>query len=779
MSAAMISGRGKHHTSNPNAKHPKPLDLITWADILAMVDSPQRVPKDAAQWLIPSTYQSRKFHEQEAHGEYWVLWADLDKNPPTLDRVLDVLTLEILGAADFEVFSSRSATPECTKARILIPLDQPLRGADWVLAQEVLNDELQAAGITPDRVSERPAQVCYLPNVGEHFEKASQRDGVRFRPLESWAEKIEGKRQALVDKAAALEAERKAAAARRAARAAQPGGTGGRSLIDAFNGAYHVADILLQSGYRQRGDTFCHPASESGSYSASAKDGRVHSLSSSDPLYTGGGGGGAHDAFSAFVVLMHGGNRDAALKDAGDRWLTIGGEAWNVVTRREWAQQQAQHDQQPPSNDPPPADDREPREPATHFAVVPVGDLAHTQPAAPTFWWDRYLPAGVVTLLGAHGGTGKSMIALMLAVCIALGLPLFGIPTRRGRVVFFSGEDGAELVRYRLHWICQRLGVDPASLDGWLHVLDATAGDPTLFHEVGIGGKRQGLTTPSYAELREYLGLHHIDVLIVDNASDAFDASEIDRARVRAFMRSLTRIAQEHGGAVLLLAHVDKGTSRGDRQGGTESYSGSTAWHNSARSRLYLSRDKDGGALLLEHQKANLGRQAEPLRLSWPEGGVPQVDQPLGGFVQHIADGTDTKALLKLIHEFYGRSEFIATDPRSRYHVVKVLGGEPTYPKRRKPADVFKLLRDGERRNLIRRETYRDRYRRDAERWQLTPAGLESIGLAASAASAASTEHAAPAHTAQAAAASAASALLGGVGELCAHAMAEEVVVEP
>lgn len=397
------------------------------------------------------------------------------------------------------------------------------------------------------------------------------------------------------------------------------------------------------------------------------------------------------------------------------------------------------------------------------FSLVPMADLAHVAPEVPGYWWDGYLPAGVVTLLGAHGGTGKSMLALMLGVCIALGLPLFGIPTKRGKAAFFSGEDGAGLMRYRLRWICRGLGVNVADLEGWLHILDATEGEPALFHEVGTSGRRQGLTTPSYEALSAYVDEHGIDVLIVDNASDAFDANEIDRAKVRGFMRSLARIAQARGGAVLLLAHVDKGTSRGDRAG-TESYSGSTAWHNSARSRLYLARDKDG-TLQLEHQKHNLGRMREPLRLIWPEGGIPQTDTPAGGFVQHIADSVDTKALLKLMHEFYARGEFVATDTRSRYHAAKVLGDESAYPKRRKPAEVFQMLRDAERRDLIERESYRDRYRRDAERWKLTAKGIETAGIAASAASAASTDVPEPAHTVHAAAASAASALLGGVGE--------------
>lgn len=361
------------------------------------------------------------------------------------------------------------------------------------------------------------------------------------------------------------------------------------------------------------------------------------------------------------------------------------------------------------------------------FTVVPVADLAEAEPPAPGFWWADYLPERVVTMLGAHGGTGKSTLALMLAVCIALGLVLFGVPTRCGIVAYFSGEDPGDLIRHRLRRICRHLGVEPAALDGRLHVLDATAFDPVLFHEVTAGARRIGTTTPTYSDLRAFAAANSVDVLIVDNASDTFDASEIDRAKVRAFMRALASIAQDRGGAVLLLAHVDKGTSRGERSG-SEGYSGSTAWHNSARSRLYLSRDRDG-ALLLEHQKSNLGRLREPVTLEWPHDGLPQLVAQMNPVVQHIADRNDTKTVLALIHEFNGRTDYINTAITGRANAAAVLAREPSYP-RLKPADLFDLLRRAGRAGHLVRVDYKTADRKPRQRWEVTPEGVRFAGLA-------------------------------------------------
>jgi len=316
------------------------------------------------------------------------------------------------------------------------------------------------------------------------------------------------------------------------------------------------------------------------------------------------------------------------------------------------------------------------------------------------------------------------------------------------------------------------MGVSVSDLAGWLFILDATDDDPTLFAEVTAGGRREGTTTATYAGLRDFATRHTVSLLVVDNASDAFDASEIDRARVRGFMRALARIARERDAGVLLLAHVDKGTSRGDRGQNSEGYSGSTAWHNSARSRLFMTRDKDG-ALTLEHQKHNLGKLCEPMRLLWPEGGIPQADEAPGPMVQGISDRTRTKALLKLIAEFAARGEFVTTATTSRTHAAKLLKQEATYPKV-KDAEVFDLLRRAERAGHLERVEFKGSDRKGRERWQVSKAGADFAGILA--ATAATTEVTAPDAVPAKPAATAATSPLGGVGE---SAPQEVTALEP
>jgi len=376
------------------------------------------------------------------------------------------------------------------------------------------------------------------------------------------------------------------------------------------------------------------------------------------------------------------------------------------------------------------------------FRIVPFEDLERAEPVAPRHIWRDLVPAGFVTLLGAHGGTGKSTVALMLGVSVAMGMPMFGIPTDAGAVVFFSGEDGAPLLRHRLHHICKCMGVNIRDLRDRLHVIDATD-DPVLFTELTAAGRREGVTTATFDALARLVRERDARLLIVDNASDTYDASEIDRARVRGFLRALAALARDSDAAVLLLAHVDKGTSRGDRPPNSEAYSGSTAWHNSARSRIFMARDKDD-CLTLEHQKNNLGRRIDQMTLAWPTGGIPHLDEAMPAMTDGHADRGQERALIRLIAEYTERGECVTTATTSRTHAGKLLRHEPSFPRQLKDGDVFALLRGLERAGLLERQQFKGADRKYRERWSVTaPGAAFAAPVAATAATAATSDVAA------------------------------------
>lgn len=361
-------------------------------------------------------------------------------------------------------------------------------------------------------------------------------------------------------------------------------------------------------------------------------------------------------------------------------------------------------------------------------SVISLENLANAEPQF--FWTAELLPAGTTTLLSAHGGTGKTTLALQWAVCLATGRAFFGKATTAGRVLFYSAEDNAGQIRARLRVICEAFGIDAAALSGRLLLLDATDIDPSLYAEAHnpLTHGRDYRTTLRYDRLREEADGFGADVLIIDNASDTYDAEENARARVRAFMRALNVIAKERDAAVLLLAHVDKNTAKNSRDN-SEGYSGSTAWHNSARSRLFLSATEAG--LLLEHQKCNLGPKAQPIPLQWSDGVIAAGEETGDNPAADLLRQADEKAVLRLISEFTQRGESVATSPQSRGNAHALLKGQPTFPQSMKRGSaLFDLLRDSERAGHIERETYRTPDRKDRERWQVTASGRAWAGIA-------------------------------------------------
>ena len=255
------------------------------------------------------------------------------------------------------------------------------------------------------------------------------------------------------------------------------------------------------------------------------------------------------------------------------------------------------------------------------------------------------IPAGLLTLLGAHGGTGKSMFALILAAHFAASRPWGPFTVSGGAAVFVSLEDPANTVRWRLRKIVEEYGLNYETVIANLRIVDGSDGDGTLAYEEVNSGTRRLIETPNMQTLRELIG--GAKLIVIDNASDGFDGNENDRRMVRTFVRMLAKIARANEAGLLLLAHIDKAAARNGSSG--NSYSGSTAWNNSARSRLAMVAKKSGD-IELAHEKHNLGKCAAPLTLSWSSSGVlipseAHTDEAAQG-VSDITASADAQRLL-------------------------------------------------------------------------------------------------------------------------------------
>jgi RecA-family ATPase len=259
-------------------------------------------------------------------------------------------------------------------------------------------------------------------------------------------------------------------------------------------------------------------------------------------------------------------------------------------------------------------------------------------------------------------------------VCIAAGIPWCGLPVERRRTLYLSCEDREGLLHWRLVRVCAALGVDLASLAGWLEIIDLVGHDPVLYEQTARGG---ATLAQAYDVLRQRVGDYGSEVVIIDGTSDTYAASENDRGSVKRFVNATLALVPADTGAVILLAHVNRGTAAGVAS--AEGYSGSTGWHNSVRSRWYLypeTRDLDGstertGDLILELQKANLGPADHRIRWRWDEEAHTFVGQnvtPAGAADRAARDRREREGIL----------EALAACAESRIHVPAATSGNRT-----------------------------------------------------------------------------------------------------
>ena len=238
---------------------------------------------------------------------------------------------------------------------------------------------------------------------------------------------------------------------------------------------------------------------------------------------------------------------------------------------------------------------------------------------------DDLIPHGTVSLLSGDGGLGKSLLMQQLMIAAATGRDWLGLKTRKCRAFgLFCEDDNNELWR-RQKAICESTSL---SLESCFNMewLSGDGIDPVLME---FGGSDAGKTTPLFDGLVEYLEWREVELVIIDTAADTFAGNEISRIHVRNFInRALRVMATRLGATVILTSHP----SRAGMYDGT-GLSGSTAWNNSVRSRLYLTRpdgERNNNVRLLQMKKSNYGSTEPEIRIIWQDGVFQAVQNNIG-----------------------------------------------------------------------------------------------------------------------------------------------------
>jgi RecA-family ATPase len=251
------------------------------------------------------------------------------------------------------------------------------------------------------------------------------------------------------------------------------------------------------------------------------------------------------------------------------------------------------------------------------------------RPVPPRQWLvEGVIPHRNVTLLSGDGGLGKTILALMLGTSLSTSTDWLGFKTKQGPCLYYGAEDELDELHRRVDQIRHGLGLSWGDLAD-LH-LKSLAGEDALLSRLDHGIiKPTKLCAKLETRIRELGAI----ASIIDTSADVFGGDEISRTQVRQFVGLLMGIALRNNCAVILLAHP----SLSGMASGTGT-SGSTAWNNSARSRLYLEA-AEGDARLLHFKKSNYGPKGKPLRLRWQNGVfVPEDGEKASASAQASAE---------------------------------------------------------------------------------------------------------------------------------------------
>jgi len=300
---------------------------------------------------------------------------------------------------------------------------------------------------------------------------------------------------------------------------------------------------------------------------------------------------------------------------------------------------------------------------ASHLKNVPVPCMKWHVPGM--------VPHATATLLTGDGGTGKSLIAMQLAVATAAGALWIGQDVAPGPVIYLSAEDDLEELHRRLDRILIADGLTYADVSGLF--IRSTVGEGALLAERG----RESFKPSALArEIEAFARQTGARLVVLDTLANFYPGDENDRAQVTQFVDVLKGVALRCDCAVVTLAHPSKSAMETGA-----GYSGSTAWNGAFRSRLYLKRVIDAGyeadpdARVLRTAKANYGPVGGELALTY-SGGVFVTREAETGLDRMAATARAERVFLDLLGLFTSQGRRV-NDSGGQTYAPNVFANHP------------------------------------------------------------------------------------------------------
>lgn len=236
---------------------------------------------------------------------------------------------------------------------------------------------------------------------------------------------------------------------------------------------------------------------------------------------------------------------------------------------------------------------------------------------------DKWIPCGAVTLFTGNGGEGKSRLAMQLLIACTTGGRWLDLDTKHCRTLGIFSEDSKDELHNRTGGILEGSYGDYSDLEE-SNYMNRKGRDSRMF--IASKDAAEGKFTEFFERTRATVLDFGVQLLVLDSLYDFFAGNENQKHQVTQFISKLDDLATEINGAIVIVAHPSKD---GMKFGSGDS--GSTAWHNKVRARMYMHRipvDKAvlksnphaKGKLVIEPMKANYGPLQKPIDIAYDHG---------------------------------------------------------------------------------------------------------------------------------------------------------------
>lgn len=131
------------------------------------------------------------------------------------------------------------------------------------------------------------------------------------------------------------------------------------------------------------------------------------------------------------------------------------------------------------------------------LAAVPSGPICQPvdvflQAGDPPVWLvGGIIQSNYLYALTAPTNHGKTAVSLVMAICVAAGIPFAGRPVLRGKVLILCGEN-IDGFRLRMLATMESLGVSLADIEGWIFVVPQSNGLAYLLEQIKKDAEAMG-----------------------------------------------------------------------------------------------------------------------------------------------------------------------------------------------------------------------------------------------------------------------------------------------